>query len=154
MYLYRPVNKAGNTVDFLLTERRNKRAAHLFLLKAINNNGKPLTINIDTSGINNQAIRTYNKRTLSNIRIRQCKYLNNRIEGNHPFIKWRTQNRLGFKSFESTSRTCRYRNSTNDKKGTSNLSNSNCLLHLLLFGCKALCLTGNFLSYFTRCDRT
>ncbi len=64
MYLYRAVDKAGNTVDFLLTKRRNKRAAHLFLLKAIHNNGKPLTINIDKSSANKQAIRTYNKRTL------------------------------------------------------------------------------------------
>jgi putative transposase len=30
MYLYRAVDKVGNTVDFLLTKRRNKRAAHLF----------------------------------------------------------------------------------------------------------------------------
>src|SRR3982750_1729690 len=88
MYLYRAVDKAGNTVDFLLTKRRNKRAAHLFLLKAINNNSKPLTINIDKSGANRQAIRTYNKRTLSKIKIRQCKYLNNRVEGYRRFIKW------------------------------------------------------------------
>src|SRR4051794_20711545 len=105
MYQYRAVDKAGNTVDFLLTKRRNKRTAHLFLLKAICNNGKPLTINIDKSGANKQAIRTYNKRTLSKIRIRQCKYLNNRVEGDHRFIKWRVQNMLGFKSFESATRT-------------------------------------------------
>src|SRR3954449_8445657 len=105
MYLYRAVDKAGNTIDFLLTGRRNKRAAHLFLLKAIGNNVKPLTINIDKSGANRAAIKTYNKRTLSKIKIKQCKYLNNRVEGDHRFIKWRIQNMLGFKSFESASRT-------------------------------------------------
>jgi len=105
MYLYRAVDKQGNTVDFLLTKRRNKRAAHLFLLKAIHNNCKPDIINIDKSGANKQAIRTYNKRTLSKIKIRQCKYLNNSIEADHRFVKWRTQNMLGFKSFESASRT-------------------------------------------------
>jgi putative transposase len=104
-YLYRAVDKEGNTVDFLLTKRRNKRAAHLVLLKAIENNSKPVTINIDQSGANKQAIRTYNKRTLSKIKIRQCKYLNNRVEADHRFIKWRTQNMLGFKSFASASRT-------------------------------------------------
>ena len=62
-------------------------------------------INIDKSGANKQAIRTYNKRTCSKIKIRQCKYLNNRVEGEHRFIKWRTQNMLGFKNFESASRT-------------------------------------------------
>src|SRR3954462_13972119 len=105
MYLYRAVDKQGNTVDFLLTKRRNKYAAHKFLLKAINNNSKPLTINIDNSGANKQTIKAYNKRTCSNIQIRQCKYLNNRVEGDHRFIKWRTQNMLGFKNFESASRT-------------------------------------------------
>ena len=105
MYLYRAVDKQGNTVDFLLTKKRNKRAAHLFLLKAICNNAKPLTINIDKSGANKQAIKTYNKRTLSKIKIRQCKYVNNRVEGDHRFIKWRVQNMLHFKSFESASRT-------------------------------------------------
>jgi len=70
MYLYRAVDKAGNTVDFLLTKRRNKRGAPLFLLKAIHNNAKPLTINIDKSGANKQAIRTYNESTFSKIKVR------------------------------------------------------------------------------------
>src|SRR3954451_1153055 len=105
MFLYRAVGKAGKTVDFLLTKRRNKFAAHQFLLKAISNNGCPKVINIDKSGANKEAIRTYNKRCLKRIRIRQCKYLNNRVEGDHRFIKWRTQSMLGFKSFKSASRT-------------------------------------------------
>jgi putative transposase len=104
-YLYRAVDKEGNTIDFMLTKRRNKYAAHKFLLKAIDNNGKPDIINIDKSGANKTAIKTYNKRTCSKITIRQCKYLNNRVEGDHRFVKWRTQNMLGFKSFESASRT-------------------------------------------------
>ena len=41
MYLYRAVDKEGATVDFLLTRRRNKLAAHKFHLKAISNNGCP-----------------------------------------------------------------------------------------------------------------
>ena len=105
MYLYRAVDKEGNTVDFLLTRRRNKMAAHKFLLKAIRNNSCPKVINIDKSGANKEAIRTYNKRCLKKIRIRQCKYLNNRVEGDHRFIKWRIQNMLGFKCFESAQRT-------------------------------------------------
>ena len=62
-------------------------------------------INIDKSGSNKEAIRTYNNRCIKKIRIRQCKYLNNRVEGDHRFIKWRIQNMLGFKSFNSASRT-------------------------------------------------
>ncbi|GEO12270.1 hypothetical protein SAE01_47660 [Segetibacter aerophilus] len=105
MFLYRAVDKAENTVDFLLTKRRNKLAAHKFLRKAISNDGCPKVIDIDKSGLNRQAIRTYNKRRLKRIRIRQCKYLNNRVEGDQRFIKWRTQGMLGFKNFESASRT-------------------------------------------------
>src|SRR5215210_809357 len=44
MYLYRAVDKEGKTVDFLLTKRRNKPAAHKFLLKAIDNNGCPKSL--------------------------------------------------------------------------------------------------------------
>lgn len=105
MYCYKAVDKEGDTVDFLLTRRRNKLAAHKFLLKAIRNNGCPKVVNIDKSGANKEAIRTYNKRCIIRIRIRQGKYLNNRVEADHRFIKWRTQNMLGFKCFESASRT-------------------------------------------------
>ena len=50
------------------------------------------------------AIKVYNKRSFSKIKFRQCKYLNNNVERDHRFIKWRIQNRLGFKNFESARR--------------------------------------------------
>ena len=105
MYLYRAVDKQGNTIDFLLTKRRNTFAAHRFLIQAIEGSGLPVVINIDKSGANKQGIRVYNKRNYSKIKIRQCKYLNNRIEQDHRFIKWRIHNMLGFKNFESAERT-------------------------------------------------
>ncbi len=105
MYLYRAVDKEGNTIDFLLTKRRNKYATHKFLWKAICQNGSPTLINIDQSGANKEAIKTYNKRSFKSLQIRQCKYVNNRVEQDHRFIKWRTQQRLGFKGFESAKRT-------------------------------------------------
>ncbi|MFT7611662.1 MAG: putative transposase, partial [Parvicellaceae bacterium] len=40
-YLYRAVDKEGNTVDFLLTKRRQKMSAQKFFNKAIGNNGRP-----------------------------------------------------------------------------------------------------------------
>ena len=104
-YLYRAVDKEGKTIDFLLTHRRKKRAAHRFLTKAIAQNGIPELINIDKSGSNKQAIRLYNKRKLTKIKFRQCKYLNNIIEQDHRFIKWRISNGLGYKSFKSASET-------------------------------------------------
>lgn len=104
-YLYRAVDKNGNTVDFLLTKKRQRISAHKFLVNAIQSNGKPELINIDKSGSNFQAIKLLNRRTFSNIKIRQCKYLNNIIEQYHRKIKWRLIQGLGFKCFESAQRT-------------------------------------------------
>jgi putative transposase len=59
-YLYRAVDKQGNTIDFLLTAKRDKRAALRFLNKAIGSNGKPSLINIDKSGANTAGIKQFN----------------------------------------------------------------------------------------------
>jgi putative transposase len=99
------VDKEGNTVDFLLTKRRKRMSAQSFLIKAIENNGKPELINIDKSGSNKHAIRVFNKRAYSKIKVRQCKYLNNIVEQDHRFIKKRIVQCLGFKEFESARRT-------------------------------------------------
>lgn len=104
-YLHRAVDKAGQTVDFLLTKRRKRMSAQSLLIKAIETNGMPETITIDKSGSNMSAIKVYNKRSYSRIKIRQCKYLNNIIEQDHRFIKWRIQKGLGFKEFELARRT-------------------------------------------------
>jgi putative transposase len=104
-YLYRAVDKLRDTVDFLLTRRRQRMSAQSFLIKAISNNCRPRVINIDKRGSNTAEIKVYNKRSFSKIKIRQCKYLNNIVEQHHRFIKWRVQNGLGFKSFESPRRT-------------------------------------------------
>ena len=106
-YLYRAVDKYGNTVDFLLTKRRMKGSAQKFLNKAIGNNDKPRIINIDKSGANTAGIRTINKRSLSlkKLKIRRVKYLNNIVEQDHRTIKRRIAISTGFKEFESAQRT-------------------------------------------------
>jgi putative transposase len=76
-YLYRAADKQGNTVDFLLIKRRQRISTQRFLIKAIERNVKPELINIDKSESNTAAIKLYNRRNYSNIKIRQCKYLNN-----------------------------------------------------------------------------
>ena len=86
-YLYRAVDKEGNTVDFLLTKRRQRISAHKFLIKAITDNGRPELISIDKSDANSSAIKLYNRRNCSRIKIRQCKYLNNIVEQDHRMIK-------------------------------------------------------------------
>ena len=106
-YLYRAVDKQGNTVDFLLTKRRVKGSAQKFLNKAIGNNGKPRLINIDKSGANTQAIRIVNRHSLTfkKIKTRRVKYLNNIVEQDHRTIKRRISITTGFKEFESAQRT-------------------------------------------------
>jgi putative transposase len=74
-YLYRAVDKAGDTVDFRLTAKRDQRAALRFLRKAIGRHGAPEKITIDKSGANAAAIESYNKEHEADIEIRQVKYL-------------------------------------------------------------------------------
>ncbi|TPG34804.1 DDE-type integrase/transposase/recombinase [Flavobacterium pectinovorum] len=69
-YLYRVVDRSGNTVDFLLAKRRQRKSVQSFLIKVISNNYRPKVINIDKSGSNTAAIKIYNKSWFSKIKIR------------------------------------------------------------------------------------
>ena len=100
-YLYRAVDKHGQTIDFLLTEHRDKEAALRFLKKAIRRNGLPETITIDGSDANEAAIKSYNEEHGTHIAIRQVKYLNNIVEQDHRGVKRITRPMLGFKAFEA-----------------------------------------------------
>ena len=100
-YLYRAVDKAGATVDFLLTAKRDRKAALRFLRKAIGQNGMPKKITIDKSGANTAAIESYNKDQEADIEIRHVKYLNNIVEQDHRAVKRLVRPILGFKSFRS-----------------------------------------------------
>ena len=104
-YLYRAVDKAGATVDFLLTAKRDRKAALRFLRKAIGQNGVPEKITIDKSGANTAAIESYNAEHEADIEIRQNKYLNNLVEQDHRAVKRVTRPTLGFKSFRSAAAT-------------------------------------------------
>jgi putative transposase len=98
-YLYRAVDKHGQTIDFLLTEHRDQEAALRFLKKAIRRGGVPRKITIDGSEANAVAIKRYNEEHGTAIIIRQVKYLNNVIEQDHRGVKRVTRPMLGFKSF-------------------------------------------------------
>ena len=100
-YLYRAVDKQGQTIDFLLTEHRDTEAALHFLKKAIRRNGLPETITIDGSDANEAAIKRYNEAHGTAIIIRQVKYLNNIVEQDHRGVKRVTRPMLGFKAFEA-----------------------------------------------------
>ena len=104
-YLYRAVDKAGHTIDFLLTAKRDRKAALRFLCKSIDQSGLPDKITIDKGGANTAGIEDYNRDNKTNIVLRQAKYLNNIVEQDHRAIKRRTRPLLGFKSFLSAAMT-------------------------------------------------
>ena len=91
-YLYRAVDKFGNTIDFMLSEKRDEAAATAFFKKTIDNNGVPEKVVIDKSGANNAGIENINCLfflvfSWCFIEILQVKYLNNIVEQDHRFIK-------------------------------------------------------------------
>ena len=98
-YLYRAVDREGDTIDFLLTAKRDKAAARRFLDRAIALNGEPAKITIDQSGSNTAAIESYNADHGTDIELRQCKYLNNIVEQDHRAVKRIVRPMLGFKVF-------------------------------------------------------
>jgi transposase-like protein len=108
--LYRAIDSRGDTVEFWFSERRNLTAAKHFLRKAVKRHGRPERIVIDGSQTNREAILSCDTadwfqdrsgRKLKPIRIRQSRYLNNRIEQDHRAIKRRIRPMLSFKSMSS-----------------------------------------------------
>ncbi|HST79054.1 MAG TPA: IS6 family transposase [Verrucomicrobiae bacterium] len=100
-YLYRAVDKQGQTVDFLLTAKRDAAAARRFFEKAMRHNAVPDKVTMDKSGANQAALEQLNKEREVPITIRQVKYLNNIVEQDHRAIKGVTRPMLGFKSFRA-----------------------------------------------------
>jgi transposase-like protein len=97
-YLYRAVDRDGDTVDFLLTANRDLAAARRFLERAINRHDVPEKITIDKSGSNTAAIESVKADACVEILMRQNKYI---VEQEHRAIKRITRPMLGFKSFWS-----------------------------------------------------
>lgn len=100
-YLYRAVDKEGNTVDFLLTARRDAAAARRFFDKAIRYHTAPGKVTMDKSGANRAALEQLNQGRNVPVTVRQAKYLNNIVEEDHRAIRRITRPMLGFKSFRS-----------------------------------------------------
>ena len=109
MYLYRAVDSQGQTLDFLLNETRSKRAAKRFFRGALGRSHAthPRVINVDQNAAYPGAIadlkaENHLKKTCE---YRTSKYLNNRIEQDHRFIKRQVKPGLGFGSFPTAWRT-------------------------------------------------
>ena len=98
-YLYRAVDRDGDTVDFLLRAKRDHAAARAFFERAIDLHDVPEKITIDKSGSNTAAIVSIQADSGLSIEMRQSKYLNNIVEQDHRAVKRITRPMLGFKTF-------------------------------------------------------
>ncbi len=106
VYLYRVVDKHCKTLDFMLSQRRNKPADTKFFARMLEVNGLTRKNVIDKSGANAAGIREVinilNRFGCpAKIQTVRSKYMNNLIEQDHRFIKRRVRHLCGFKSFKS-----------------------------------------------------
>jgi len=110
-YLYRAVDSQGNTLDFLLTAKRDALAAKRFfrkMLKAIHTQ-TPRVITVDKNPAYPKAIKELKaaKKLPEIVKLRQIKYLNNIVEQDHRGIKRLIKLGMGFGSFNTARRTIR-----------------------------------------------
>ncbi len=102
-YLYRAVDKFGDTVDFLLTAKRDLAAVRRFLGRAINLHDLPEKITIDKSGANTADIGSIKADACVDILMRQNEYLNNIVKKIHWTVKRITRPMLGFELLRNAS---------------------------------------------------
>ena len=111
MYLYRAVDSAGQTLDFLLNETRSTRAAKRFFRKVLGRPqiAQPRVINVKKNRASIGAIGDFIREGLlpKTCKRRPSRYINNVIEQDHRFIKRRTSPGLGFASYSTAWRTIR-----------------------------------------------
>src|SRR5215467_8649666 len=92
-YLYRAVDSTGQTIEFLLTAKRDAAAAKRFLVKAMEASGNPVprVMNDDKNPAYPAAVDALKAAGAlpHRVRLRQCKYLNNVIEQDHRIVKKR-----------------------------------------------------------------
>lgn len=102
-YLYRAVDREGQTVDFRLSTNRDVKAAKAFFRKALKTQGRPpVSITLDGYAASHRAVRELPEQSprWKDTRLRSSKYLNNMIEQDHRGVKSRIKPMLGFKVFE------------------------------------------------------
>jgi transposase-like protein len=107
-YLYRAVDSAGHTLDFMLSAKRDGKAAARFFRKVLKGQHiqSPRVMTVDKNAAYPAAMEalkvdeTIEKET----ELRQSKYLNNVVEQDHRKIKRIVKPMMGFKTFNSARR--------------------------------------------------
>ena len=105
-YLYRAVDKLGNTIDFYLSATRNTKAAKRFLGKALRGLKEweqPEVLNTDKAPAYAAAIAELKAegKCPKDTRHRQVKYLNNVVEADHGKLKLLIRPVRGFKTLKT-----------------------------------------------------
>src|SRR3954470_8466219 len=108
-YLYRAVDSRGQTIDFLLSAKRDAAAAKRFFRKAL---GQPHTVNPRTITVDKNpaypcAVEQMKEdgELWRRSRLRQVKFLNNIVKQDHRRVKGLVRPGLGFGSFWTARRT-------------------------------------------------
>jgi transposase-like protein len=108
-YLYRAVDKEGNTIEFMLSAKRDVFAAKRFFKKMMRAEHRrlPFTVSVDKNAAYPEAFTTSQSEKVlpKDCRLRRVKYLNNIIEQDHRFIKKKVRASQCFKRFHTAERT-------------------------------------------------
>ena len=108
-YLYRAVDSEGNTLDWMLSKKRNKEAAEEFFKQTLANDHctSPRVAGVDKNAAYPPAFEAIKKSELisKEADLRQVKYLNNIIEQDHRFSKKRICYSQWLQTFETAQAT-------------------------------------------------
>ena len=103
-YLYRALDSDGNTLDFLLSAKRDKKTALRFFKKVLGNRHvkRPRVISVDKHASYPAALTLLKaENQLKQTQLRQVRYLNNVIEADHRFVKRKAWFKQWFQSFNT-----------------------------------------------------
>jgi transposase-like protein len=102
VYLYRAVDKQGQTVDFYLSKHRDIEAAKQFFRRAVLHCRPPKKITLDSYQASHRAVEELKAEGVlpHEVEVRSNAYLNNIVEQDHRRVKQRTGPMLGFKRFD------------------------------------------------------